>query len=325
MVLLIKVLEKNVLVQQKFNKYHYTMSSLKSPFQQSKSLQKINELLSFQQQSIQLHQSLNKSINKLMFIGLDISLNSTGINMIYFDNYSGTTEYMIFDVLKFKRTGNHVRGITKHKYLLPHNVTTDTMTIDNISDDYMYIQNKYSIRVIMIYKKLIDIIDQNLFDVNFDKLILSIEGFITPSIISNAQFTHTTSMMMLQGMIRNYYIQKYKHQIKLNIVSPSSLKKTFTGNGQATKVDMNYTFKTVYDGHQLIDCNSIHQTNDVIDAFALNVNAMMKYYHKDFYNDNFKSKKLSKKKKTVNKKKRKKIKSLSDEKIDFEQFLINVS
>lgn len=232
----------------------------------------------------------NKKVD--VFVGLDLSFNSSGINFIISDNKTSKALFTNFKLLLFNKEYKSINGVQQYTYNLPTNITVDNINLPNINGDY-YQEDQVLITLKLTMAKLnvLKIINDKInaiVDVgyNVNKIVVSIEGFIMPEVIGAVQFRSLTGLIMMQGAIRSELIQKYKNKIYFNVVSPTKLKKFFSGNGSASKIDMFEAFTNLYDGDKLIDVNaSVGKLNDVIDAFALNVNGYHKFYHPNVYNE----------------------------------------
>lgn len=227
-----------------------------------------------------------------LFVGFDLSFNSSGLCFMLVDAENKKPITLDFQLMLFDKQYKPIRGVHQNKYTMPVGISVDDMMLDNINGSYyqsdqILITQKFAMAKINILHATDVVVNEIRSQYNLCNLIMSIEGFIAPSVVGNVQFRSLSGLIMMQGSVRAEMIQKYKDIIKLNVVSPTKLKLHFANNGDATKVDMLNTFKSAYDGEKLIDCSSVGKVNDVVDAFALNVNGFHKYYYTENYNKNY--------------------------------------
>lgn len=224
-----------------------------------------------------------------IFIGIDLSFNSTGITII--ETLDKTPLKLSFHRLVFDDESNkikkyvpkYIRNVNQSTYRLPTNILTKDIVMD-YSDFYSEDQATITLKAMVCCKRIIDIVSNKIKQFEKFNIYINIEGFIMPSINGIEQFRSLSGLIMLQGMLRSELI-KIKlsstkvENFKLFITSPSDLKKWFTGNGSADKQIMLDNFIEVYNGIKLlpnIHTTKLSQINDVIDSFALCLNSIAK-------------------------------------------------
>lgn len=231
-----------------------------------------------------------------VFIGLDLSLNSTGINILVAEKFTQKQLTMNFDLVLFEKHYKSIKNTEISTFTHPKNITTEDLAISRSKGNYYQLdQINITRKFVIVEKILLKTIYKRLNKIkstfSISQIIVSIEGFIMPELMGQVQFRSLTSLIMLQGTIRSNLLRNLKdfHENqktypKFNIVSPTKLKKHFSGNGRALKEDMLDAFINLYEGEKLIDCTNVNQVNDLVDAFALNVNGFHKYFYPDHYN-----------------------------------------
>lgn len=247
-----------------------------------------------------------------LIVGLDLSFSSTGISLIKIVNDIPTS--IEFHRVVYDIEPREILNITQHTYKLPANVKPEDLvcndggTVDGVENDfYSKDQALITLRSIVTTQRIVKIVDDKIKRCGgVETLVVNIEGFIMPDLAGAQQLRIIGGLIMLQGLVRSDLI-KYKvgntniKNFRLYITSPSALKSYFTGNGNANKELMLDTFIHVYDGNILLpDTSSIKKVNDVVDAFALSINAFDRYYHN--WKPKPKVKKLKKKKEKLLKK-----------------------
>jgi len=219
-----------------------------------------------------------------LIIGIDLSFNSTGISVAKFnDKISKTISFhrLIFDdnssIKQF--IPKSIYNVNQYTYKLPTNISVNDIIIDN--DYNSLIQAESTLKCMICIKRLMEIIIKSLPNnsIEFD-LIINIEGFLMPQVSGEQQFKSLSGLIMLQGMLRSEIIKlKLSNHfnidnLKLFITPPKELKKFFTNNGNADKQIMLDSFIDNWNGKKLLpDTTSLKHINDIIDSFALMMNA----------------------------------------------------
>jgi hypothetical protein len=225
-------------------------------------------------------------INITIF-GLDLSLNSTGFCCGSFDE-KGTLESISFDRFiyldsKFTDKGKlrHVKpqyGVTHHTYTMPVNVKMDDLLI--VDDVINREQIDASIKSMMCSKQISSVISEKLVDVK--TVIFTIENFIMPSFGGKNQLKVVGSLINLQGYVREFIIRcaiTYPDKkIKLIVPSPSTVKKFFAKDGNASKIKMIETFYSDWNGRSVL--SDMGKIDDLVDSFALMQYAKSEIFHK---------------------------------------------
>lgn len=160
---------------------------------------------------------------------------------------------------------NHLRLV-----LLPQ-WTNHNNNINN-NDNAAFVQAQ---RIHYLIKSLISAIPSHYFNLSQKKnIIILIEGYAYK--ISNS--SAVTKMAEIGGSMRNKIIEMFNGTIPFYEIGPTALKKKFTGNGQANKIEMWEQFQKLQPvaAKTLKDLLPGSWTNDVpkpiqdiVDAFAL--------------------------------------------------------
>lgn len=162
----------------------------------------------------------------MIYVGIDFSVVSPALT-IYKD---GEYKYISFTAKKGKRHKELEEFIDVIEYL--H---------QTVKDDYVLSEQIKIIEAINLANLICDTLDEQLQILGADSaknsLKIGLEGFSFNS-ISNS----TLDLCLYQSILRSELSRRYNVQ-NLFIFSPSSIKKNFTGKGNATKVDMIEEFK----------------------------------------------------------------------------------
>ena len=230
----------------------------------------------------------SNNMKNSLIIGIDLSFNSTGISIAEFENTGAKTiefHRLVFDDNSTIKVfvPKPIYKVNQYTYKLPVNITTKDIIVD--TDDYnSLIQADATIKCMICVKRLMDIVVRKINKVNNIDIPLdvyfNIEGFLMPQVQGEQQFKSLSGLIMLQGMLRAEIIRlklsdKFNiDNLKIFITTPKELKKWFSGNGNADKQVMLDSFYNNWEGRKLLpDVTSVKQINDVIDAFALMMNA----------------------------------------------------
>lgn len=219
--------------------------------------------------------------NKLI-IGIDLSFNSTGITIskIGENNIGEKMEFyrIIFDDNKNKKkiyVPTSIKNLNQSTYRMPTNIDISDLLINIIDDENNFEQMETTLKGMICSKIINKIIRESIDKYQTKEIIVAIENFVMPAFSGKNQLKTVAGLIMLQGFVREFLIRlKIDLNIDLKILtpSPSSVKKFFTGNGNAEKIDMLKAFLTIYDGNKLLPDvteDSLNKINDVIDSFAL--------------------------------------------------------
>jgi Holliday junction resolvasome RuvABC endonuclease subunit len=205
---------------------------------------------------------------KHIFIGIDLSFNSTGIAI--YNQFENKMKLIRVAYKEQEKKINNIHNVSTILYSMPTNIITSK--ICEISDTYSFDQYETTLKSMVCIKKITGAINDYLKNYKYENNLVihtNIEGFIG----STPNFNTITGLIMLQGILRSSLIQLLMPMnvgINMEITSPTKLKKFFTGNGKAEKLDMIYAFNKYYEGKKLINTSSTNlEINDVVDAFAL--------------------------------------------------------
>jgi len=220
-------------------------------------------------------------MNKTLIIGLDLSFSCTGITISYLeDNVGKSIQFhrVIFDdnsnKTNKKYTPTPIKNVNTVTYRLPTNILISDMVFDK-KDINNFEQCESTLKGLISSKKIGIIIAKALDDYKPDEAIFCIENYIMPSFEGQNQLKVVAGLIQLQGYVRELIIRfclDLKIPFKLFTPTPKSNKLFFTKNGNADKSEMLKIFLTEYQGNKLlptITMESVHQINDVIDAFSL--------------------------------------------------------
>jgi Holliday junction resolvasome RuvABC endonuclease subunit len=220
---------------------------------------------------------------KLMIIGLDLSLNSTGI-CIYKNNQKMNFYRVIYTDSK-KPNPKNLQNINQIFYRMPTNIIVNEICpeveLDGFSSDRE--QLRITLKSMIAAKKINTILAKQIDEFKPTDLILVIENYIMPSFGGKNSLVSVSGNIALQTQIREFIIKYYLSIENLNLKiytpTPTANKKVFTNNGNADKEKMQECFVNIYDGKKLIpELNG--KVDDVIDAFSLTCYGYSKTYQK---------------------------------------------
>lgn len=219
--------------------------------------------------------------NAIIF-GLDLSFNSTGICMMYFDGECQNTK-ISFDRVVFDKHPREVENISTTVYSLPTNLSVDEILIDakelgkNEND-----QALITIKSLICAKAIKSVINKYIQLLKPQQCLFVIENYIMPAFGGKNSLQNVSGLIAIQNYIREYVIGlKLQHgsvregtstaiDTFLCTPTPTQVKKFFTGNGKAQKQEMEDVFLSKYDGNTLIDIRERKgKFDDIVDAFAL--------------------------------------------------------
>ena len=190
-----------------------------------------------------------------IYIGIDQSINSTGINIkkykdnnLIYEHFYIITNKVTKKALKYSELLNNFDYIVYEKH-----------ERSEASDNNEFEMNKL-INNIFITNYIIDIIDKNN-ESDLDNFFIGMEGI-------SYQSGQTKSIIDLAGLstLIRYriieYFNKKNNNGDLRIFTPSEIKKFVTGNGNASKDSMVNLFKTSYK-----DISKLPKIDDIADAY----------------------------------------------------------
>jgi hypothetical protein len=224
-------------------------------------------------------------MKKSLIVGLDLSFNSTGICITYLEDYIGKKiqfHKVVFDHSNNKTgkpyTPEPIKNVNIVVYKMPTNLLVSDLTLDFLDVNNAE-QCELTLKAIISSKKIGIIIEKALNKYQPDEVTFAIENYVMPTYSGQTQLKDVGALITLQGFVRKEAILlclNRKISLKLHTPVPSSNKLFFTGNGNAEKDEMMEKFLSIYDGIKLLPTASmdkVHQLNDVVDAFSLNLNA----------------------------------------------------
>lgn len=261
-----------------------------------------------------------KNIDKIsIFVGLDLSFNSTGITLI--ESHNRDCKLIEFTRLVYNPQNKPLSNfstINHLGYTLPINMNykrltsvdsltdldtdfnleqfdsfddellDDTLNIERYNIDQLFITTKLMVNAKRINEIVIKFIESvkknnNINDEDIN-MIFNIEGNILGGEKSSNQLRVVGGLIMLNQEIRHNIIRlnidRNFNDFKLFITSPTELKMYFTDDGKAEKIDMINTFNNTWNGKVLIpESDRIYEVNDVVDSFALAVLSYEKYFY----------------------------------------------
>lgn len=207
---------------------------------------------------------------KKLFIGLDLSFNSTGICV-----FSESENKIQFYRVVYETKPHDIENINQVTYRMPDNISTEDLLIDSDKNNQEQIES--TIRAMICSKKIINILKDVIIKYEPDQVTFCIENYIMPSFGGPNSLRNVSGLLLLQGYIREFII-RYATSNKVYLITPtpSQNKKFFTGKGKSDKSEMLKAFIDVYDGLKLIPNLTRGKLDDVIDAFSLMVYAVNK-------------------------------------------------
>ena len=231
-------------------------------------------------------------MDKYIIIGLDLSLNSTGICVGYFED--NAIKKMKFARIVFgKSIKKQLVNVDQFEYKMPVNVTTNSLMLGETGDgiivnldapdeiDTTYEQTYATIKGLTAAKNINayinSTIDELAGSLDCIPVFFAIENYVMPDYGGKNQLKTVGALIMLQGFVRRDIIMNHVSinstmQAKFLLTVPSELKKFFTSNGNADKDEMMVSFIKNYDGQTLLPdagLDTVDVLNDCIDAFAL--------------------------------------------------------
>lgn len=207
-----------------------------------------------------------------LFIGIDPSINSTGLCILGYDDNDIKIHESFYIIKPEKLTKKEQKAeaeLQNFKYLIyPKYDLNQYKEVNHLHEYYKTINMSNLVETI--YNKIVDEMQTYIFDSNFESFIV-IEG------ISYGSSIRTKSVFDLAGLnylIRYKLIKVFEHS-KFTIVPPSELKKFISGKGNSNKDVMIELFKTIYPNFNL------PKLDDIADAYFMASYA----HHLDKYNE----------------------------------------
>lgn len=223
---------------------------------------------------------------KELFFGLDLSLNCTGICIykIVDDIPEKIAFYRIMFDPEKNKTGKvynpvKIEGVNDRVYRMPKNINLDSIVLNNEYNATE--QNRITLKAIIASTAINKIIGQYLLSFKPDSVVFTIENYIMPSFGGKNSLMEVSSLITLQGYIREFIVKTCigieNLNWKLYCPTASQNKKFFCQDGNADKIKMIDTFYKYYDGDKLIPYNSTGKLDDIIDSFSLMINGYVKF------------------------------------------------
>lgn len=225
------------------------------------------------------------NLRNAIIFGLDLSFNSTGICMMYFDSEGQNTK-ISFDRVVFDKHPREVENISTTVYSLPTNLSVSELLIDaNELSKNENDQALITIKSLICAKAIKSVINKYIQLLQPAQCVFVIENYIMPAFGGKNSLQNVSGLIAIQNYIREYVIGlKLQHgsvrddfetsltttDTFLCTPTPTQVKKFFTGNGKAQKQEMEDVFLSKYDGNVLIDIRERRgKFDDIVDAFAL--------------------------------------------------------
>ena len=190
-----------------------------------------------------------------IYIGIDQSINSTGINIKKYDNNILIKEHFYIITNKTtKKALKYSESLDNFDYII-YEKHEKSEAIDNNEFEMNKLLNN-----IKITECILDIIKNN---VNLlDKLYIGMEGV-------SYQSSQTKSLIDLSGLstlirykIYKFFINNQDNAGELRIFTPAEIKKFVSGNGNCSKDTMVNLFKTAYK-----EIGQLPKIDDIADAY----------------------------------------------------------
>lgn len=216
-------------------------------------------------------------MKKQLIIGLDLSLNSTGICFSYLEDNVGkklSFYKIIFDSNQNKSgkifTPQEIKNVNQITYRMPTNVLLSDLLIENNLNDEEQITA--TLKAMICSKKIVRTIFEQVQRYELTDIFVSFENFIMPAFAGHNQLKTVSALIMLQSFVREKLIMLSADKsinMKITTPSPTTVKKYFTDDGKADKSKMEQCFVDKFNGKKLIPNLEKGKLDDIIDAFAL--------------------------------------------------------
>lgn len=202
-----------------------------------------------------------------IFIGIDQSINSTGITIQKFeDDKKISKEFFIIKPNKLTKKENDVNCLLNDFEYITYIKKDKKDCLDNNDFELSKVHN-----VINISDKILDLINSNVKN-KLDKLYIALEGI-------SFQSSQTKSLIDLSGLsyiiryrILNYFMSHQDQLGGLFILTPGEIKKFATGNGNAKKDSMIALFENLNPSLKQIQKNDDLADSYWISEYLININ-----------------------------------------------------
>ena len=187
-----------------------------------------------------------------VFIGIDPSINSTGLTILKYDNNELINEkFFIIKPNKLTKREEKI-SIRNFKYLLYNKIDVSEYKDDNHKGEYYKTINMIEISE-LIYKTICKNTHKD------DNIVISMEG------ISYGSSIRTKSIFDLAGLnyLIRYLIIKSGH-MKLIICPPQEIKKFASGKGNSLKDILINSFLILYPKYEIIP-----KLDDLVDSYYM--------------------------------------------------------
>ena len=209
------------------------------------------------------------NLQETIIFGLDLSFNSTGISMLYFDENGNNTK-VGFDRVVYDKHPRKIENINTFTYTLPVNITIQDLIVGQTVGNELD-QLEITLKSLICSKAIKTVLKQYIEQLKPKQCLFVIENYIMPSFGGKNSLQNVSGLIALQTYVREFAIQlkiQSEIDVRLSTPTPTQVKKIFTGNGKAQKADMLQAFVSKYNGDKLFN-TSQGKLDDVIDAFAL--------------------------------------------------------
>ena len=226
--------------------------------------------------------------DNFLIIGLDLSLNSSGISIGYFENMNSKKLELYRVVFDDNKTVNEkqlkpIINVNQIKYKLPINISGSELIISS-EDQNSKEQNEATIKAIIASEKIRKVVISAIKRYQVKNVYFAIEGFIMPSSGGQNQLKQIAGLIQIQGFVREFIIELSVSNLlnlndtKLLIITPKENKKIFSNNGNADKDKMIETFYSKHNGEELLPNGKSKglKIDDIIDAYSLMYSAYSK-------------------------------------------------
>lgn len=226
--------------------------------------------------------------DNFLIIGLDLSLNSSGISIGYFEKMNSKKLELYRVVFDDDKTVNekHLKpiiNVNQVKYKLPINISGSELIISS-EDQNSKEQNIATIKAIVASEKIRKIVISAIKRYQIKNVYFAIEGFIMPSFGGQNQLKQIAGLIQIQGYVRKFIIELSVslmmdlNDIKLLIITPKENKKIFANNGNADKDKMIETFYQKHNGDEILPNGKAKglKIDDIVDAYSLMYSAYSK-------------------------------------------------
>ena len=193
-----------------------------------------------------------------IFIGIDQSINSTGLTIQVYDNDIKIKEYFYIITNKTSKKAKEISlGINNFEYIYYNKLEKNDAKDNNEFESFKLHNNiEISSKIINLVNYYIDLYG------NLSKIYIGMEGISYSS-------SQTKSLIDLSGLsyIIRYDIYRFLNNHKDNngrfyIFTPGEIKKFTTGNGNANKDMMVNLFKNLY-----TDLSKLPKIDDISDSY----------------------------------------------------------